>query len=99
MTVESEVKDALGRPLVVGDHLAYAVAAGDSQVLNFYKLLEIKEVESYGGSKHYKVKVEYVGGHSWRSSTSKRKTSWLEHPSTRALKLEGPDLTFYLLQK
>jgi hypothetical protein len=94
-----EIKDALGRPLVVGDYLAYAVANGDSQVLNFYRILEFKEVSSYGGSKYHKVKVEFVGGHSYRSSTNKRKTSWLENPGSRAVKLEGPDLTFFLLQK
>lgn len=98
--MSTEVKDAMGRPLVVGDYLAYAVSAGHSQVLNFYKLLEIKtSSDKYSSYTTTKLKVEYIGGHSWRSKDSKRKTSWVEYPETRALKIDGPDLTAYLLRQ
>lgn len=86
--------DAVGREILVDDLIAYAVGAGRSQVLNFYKVVEIIGTDindcfplDHSYNKNVEIKAEYLQGHAWRYSEGKRKFARLYFPAERAVKL------------
>lgn len=79
------MEDLIGRPLNVGDIVAARIAGTNELKLATVMKLAKKQ-----------IKVEYADPHNWRSRNGRREGYVAPHNTA---KLEGPDLTLFLLRK
>ena len=78
--------DSMGQEIVVGSRIAYCVAAGRSQIQNFYEVVEIKtKTDIWNDKEKPLLLAKFIGGHSWGRDKATAKPSRLEFPASRAI--------------
>lgn len=79
-----EHKDYLGRPLAVDDYVVFVIPEG--RQLQHGRITKLTNKN---------VRIAYTSPHSWQKNTELT----VVRPPKDVVRIEGPDLTMYLLRK